>query len=134
LLQDVAKDLLTLLSIDKNDKGHPSSKPLQAIRTKHAMLNKGSPISNTLNDLANNPESACKVLLGLQAALEKLLSWTSVDNKTLNKSKEEIRAMKPRGLSAFKKHQYEEMMQTKKRLNDSALLFCKEDGLDSLHN
>jgi hypothetical protein len=68
----------------------------------------------------------------IQAALEILSSWTSVDNEAPNKSKEEIRAMKPRELSAFKKRQYEEMMQTKKRLNDSALLFCKHGGLDTL--
>jgi hypothetical protein len=35
-------------------------------------------------------------------------------------------------LSAFKKRQYEEMIQTKQRLNDSALLFCKQGGLDTL--
>jgi hypothetical protein len=62
LLQDAAKDLLTLLSIDKNNR--EASKLLQAIRVEHTM-NKGSPISNTLDDLANNLENACKVLLGL---------------------------------------------------------------------
>lgn len=244
LLQDAAKDLMTLLSIDKSNK--EASKLLQAVRAKHTM-HKGTPISTTLDELSNNPEHSCRVLLGLltndpssamelgrlggieklwnlynalalqviacacsytpfvrtyalpqislaqladivdnrentsdykmaalstwlrfimylndgeteevslvdgpsvvrtcraalqsqdplliQASLEILSSWTSTDNEAPSKSEEEIRAMKPRELSAYNKKQYEQMMRTKKRVNDSALIFCKQGGLDTI--
>jgi len=245
LLQDAAKDLLTLLSIDKKNK--EAATLLQAVRAKHTM-EKGSPISNTLKELPNDPEHSCKVLLGLltndpssamelgrlngidilwnaktalalqvvacacsyapfvrtyaatqisqtnlaeivdnrdhsadyqmaalsvwlrlvlylddpesekpeslvdgpcvvrtcraalqsqnprlmQASLEILSSWTSVDNESPSKSEDEVRAMKPRELSAYKKKQYEQMMRDKRRMNDRSLLFCKQGGLDTI--
>lgn len=64
ILQEAAKDLLTLLSFDKKNK--EASTLLQAIRAKHALQSKGnSPIAKTLEGLSSNPEHACKVLLGL---------------------------------------------------------------------
>lgn len=68
----------------------------------------------------------------IQASLEILSSWSSVENESPSLPDEQVRAMKPRELSAYKKKQYEQIMSTKKRMNDRALLFCKQGGLDTI--
>ena len=71
----------------------------------------------------------------MQASLEILSSWTSKDNESSpSKTEEEVRAMKPRELSAYKKKQFEQMECIKTRINDRVLLFCKQGGLDTILN
>lgn len=69
----------------------------------------------------------------IQASLEILSSWTSADtNEVPAKSEQEVRAMKPRELSAYKKKQYEQTMRTKRWMNDRSLQFCKQGGLETI--
>jgi len=98
------------------------------------------PESDKLESLVDGPcvVRACRAALQsqnprlMQASLEILFSWTSVDNESPSKSEDEVRAMKPRELSVYKKKQYELMMRDKQRLNDRSLLFCKQGGLDTI--
>ena len=68
----------------------------------------------------------------MQASIEILSSWTSMERDSPKKTEAELRAMRPREVSAYKKQEYEEMTQNKKRVSDCALLFCKQGGLDTL--
>jgi hypothetical protein len=70
----------------------------------------------------------------MQAAIEILSSWTSMERDSPKKTEAELRAMRPRQVSAYKKQEYKEMMQNKQRASDCALLFCKQGGLDTFRD